>query len=177
MSYREQHGPVLLQAGGLDPGTLLLGISRGAERNLWRKSIFIQVLQTGEAGDRTPLRFWTRRAAVTDATTPESVRRQCQRPLQATHQSIRLSARARAVQLAELLDALVDQGGGGFLVSDRDAAAEQNLKLLGECRRRDGSVGRRGAGCRGDSGEARLGRVAASTCGFPRGDTSVVIPR
>lgn len=110
-SYREQHGPVLLQAGGLDPGTLLLGISRAAERNLRRKSVFIQVLQTGEAGDRTPLRFWTRRAAVTDATTPESVRRQCQRPLQATHQSsvtIRLSARPRAVQLAELLDALVD---------------------------------------------------------------------
>lgn len=188
MSYREQHGPVLLQAGGLNPGALLLCIGSAAVRNLWRKSIFIQVLQAGEAGvsfqqDGTPFSFWAPPAAVADAATPQPVSRQGQRPLQSTRQSsitVRLTALHTAVQLAELLDALVDQCRGGFLVSDGHAAAEQDLKLLGEDRRRHWSAGRRGGGGggrRGDGGEARLGQVAASTHGFARGEAGVVIPR
>lgn len=79
------------------------------------------------------------------------------------------------MQLAKLLNALINEGRGGFLVSDTHAAAKQHLKLLGKGGWRHSNRGRH-AGCRcGQRRKTCFGGIRASTGGFAGKDGDVII--
>ena len=77
-NYREQHGPVLLQAGGPYSSGVGVWVSSVGVRHLWRESVLIQGLQTGKAGvsfkqDRTLPCGWAPCSTITSVTTRESI--------------------------------------------------------------------------------------------------------
>lgn len=143
-NYRKQHGPVLLQAGGLHSSRLGLCISVIGERDLWWESILIQGLKTWKAGvsfkqDRTLSNGWAPCRTIANGTTSEFSRWQGWSSPRPIHQSPTICPFIScpwAVQLAKLLDALINQSRRRILVSDTGTTTKQHLELFGKgCRR------------------------------------------
>ena len=158
-----------------------MGVVGVAQGDLWGEAVLVQGLQTGEAGvplvqQGPPGRRWALCQPVATAVAERPVGVEGQRPLQPARKPPATTAfgpAPRATRLAELLDALVDEGGRRLLVRHGHAAAEQHLKLLGESRggqlrgRQRGRGHGRRPGCRrrrcgdGGKGGAALGNGKA----------------